>query len=340
MDNERYSRQIRFRPIGADGQSALSRKHAVIVGAGALGSVVAETLTRAGIGALTLIDRDYVEISNLQRQSLYSEADAALHLPKAIAARDRLNEINPQVVINAHVLDASPRDLDRLTRGADLVLDGTDNFETRLILNDLSAKRKFPWIYGACLGSSGMTYTFLPGVTPCLSCLLRAGAVSGASCDIGGILAPAVQMVAALQSAEALKLLTGNHAALRATFLSFDLWRNQHIEVDLTAMKSADCPTCGTRPVYPHLTAGNRMKAALLCGRDTVQLRPARGLPMTLDQLAEALSRLDGKLERNPYLLSYSFEDKRVVFFPDGRVLVHGTDQIAEAKRLYHGLIG
>lgn len=340
METDRYSRQIRFRPIGSTGQTALSAKHAVLIGAGALGSALAETLTRAGIGTLTIVDRDYVEASNLQRQFLYSDADARMRLPKAIAARNRLNEINPTVTIHAHVLDASSHELDALMQGTDLLLDATDNFDTRLILNDLAFKRGIPWIYGACIGGSGMSFTFLPGRTPCLHCLLSTGLVSGETCDLGGIIAPAVQLVAAHQAAEALKLLTGNTASLRPSFLTFDLWRNQHHEMDVSAMRNPTCPSCGSQPTYPFLAATNRMKAAVLCGRDTVQLRLASALPLTLNQLAAALSRLDGKLERNPYLLSYSFGDKRMVFFPDGRILIHGTDNLTEAKRLYHSIIG
>lgn len=340
METDRYSRQIRFRPIGSAGQSALSTKHAVLIGAGALGSTIAETLTRAGIGTLTLIDRDYVEYSNLQRQFLYSEKDARMRMPKAIAAHNRLKEINSEVTIHAHVLDASSRELDTLIHGTDLLLDATDNFDTRLILNDLALKQQIPWIYGACIGGSGMSFTFLPGVTPCLHCLLSTGLVAGETCDLGGIIAPAVQMVAAHQSAEALKLLTGNKASLRTSFLTFDLWRNQHHEMDVSGMRNPVCPSCGSRPAYPFLAASNRMKAAVLCGRDTVQLRLAGSLPLTLDQLAATLSRLEGKLERNPYLVSYSFGDKRMVFFPDGRILVHGTDNLTEAKRLYHSIMG
>ncbi|WP_438433337.1 ThiF family adenylyltransferase [Gorillibacterium sp. sgz500922] len=340
MDNDRYSRQIRFHPIGAEGQSALARKHVLIMGAGALGSSAAEILTRAGIGTLTVIDRDYVEPSNLQRQSLYRNADAEAHMPKAIAARQRLIEINPDVDIRAYVADPSARELEELAAEADLLLDGTDNFETRFLLNDLSHKRGIPWIYGACAGGAGAVFTIRPGITPCLSCLLQSGLVNGESCDIGGILAPAVQTVAAHQAVEALKLLTGNHSALRTAFLSFDLWRNQHIEVDISGMRHAACPTCGERPTYPHLSSGRRMKAAVLCGRDTVQLRLPHGLPLTLDQLEDTLTRLEGTVERNPYLLAYSFQGKRLVFFPDGRVLVHGTSRITEAKRLYHALLG
>lgn len=340
METDRYSRQIRFRPIGSVGQSTLSTKHAVLIGAGALGSALAETLTRAGIGTLTIVDRDYVETSNLQRQFLYSDADAQMRLPKAIAARNRLNAINPKVVIHAHVLDASSYELDALIQGTDLLLDATDNFDTRLILNDLALKRGIPWIYGACIGGSGMSFTFLPGHTPCLHCLLSTGLVSGETCDLGGIIAPAVQLVAAHQAAEALKLLTDNTASLRTSFLTFDLWRNQHHEMDVSAMRNPVCPSCGSHPSYPFLAATNRMKAAVLCGRDTVQLRLAGDLPLTLDQLAAILSRLDGKLERNPYLLSYSFGDKRMVFFPDGRILIHGTDSLTEAKRLYHSIMG
>ncbi|MEO3947381.1 ThiF family adenylyltransferase [Gorillibacterium sp. CAU 1737] len=340
MDHDRYSRQIRFSGIGLDGQSALRRGHAVIVGLGALGSAIAETLTRAGIGTLTILDRDYVERSNLQRQTLYTEEDAASQLPKAIAARQRLTLLNPEVTIHAHVLDAGPKELEAFLPEAQLLLDGSDNFDTRLMLNDLSHKHRIPWIYGACVGSAGMSFTILPGETPCLRCLLSSGAVSGETCDRGGIIAPAVQTVAAYQAAEALKLLTGRKDSLRSSFLSFDLWRNQHLELDLSGMRTPHCPTCGQTPTFPHLTTDNRVKAAVLCGRDTVQLRPAGGLPLSLDGLAELFARMDGQLDRNPYLLSFSHDGKRLVFFPDGRILVHGTKSIAEAKRLYHGLLG
>lgn len=212
---DRYSRQTLFQQIGEQGQKKIREKHVLIVGCGALGSANAETLVRAGIGKLTLVDRDYVEYSNLQRQQLFSETDAREQMPKAIAAKARLIEINADPVIEAHVMDATNESLRQLLKGVDLVIDATDNFDIRFILNDLLQKHRVPWIFGSCVGSTGMSYTILPDQTPCLQCLLDAIPVSGATCDTAGIIAPAVQMVVAHQSAEALKILTENEQALQ-----------------------------------------------------------------------------------------------------------------------------
>nr|WP_238323113.1 MoeB/ThiF family adenylyltransferase [Gorillibacterium massiliense] len=340
MSDDRYSRQIRFFGIGQEGQRQLACKHVLLIGAGALGSGNAEALARAGVGQISIVDRDYVELSNLNRQLLYSENDAELRMPKAIAAHKRLREINSDVTVHPHVLDATPFELKKLAENIDLIIDATDNFETRLAINDISQMYRIPWIYGACAGSYGISFTFLPGATPCLSCLLDSVPLSGATCDAAGIISPAVQMVVAHQSVEALKLLTGNRSALRSTLLTFDLWRNQHFEMDVTVSKKADCPSCGAHASYPYLSREYQTKTAVLCGRNTVQLRPAKRMERNLDELARHLSALDGNVECNPFLVSFSEKDHRMVFFKDGRVLVHGTSDIAEAKSLYHRLLG
>lgn len=254
---ERYSRQWLFDGIGKDGQNKLLKSHVLLIGAGALGTGNAEILVRAGIGKLTIADRDYVEFSNLQRQQLYEEADAIQRLPKAIAAQRRLEKINSDVEIHALVMDVSPYDWEALIRdGVDLIIDATDNFETRLMINDVSQKYNIPWIYGACVGSYGISYMIIPGESPCLQCMLDTVPLGGATCDTAGIIAPVVQMVVAYQSVEALKWLSGNREALRRKLVTFDLWTNQQSTMDVDRLRKSDCPSCGDHAVYPYLTQG------------------------------------------------------------------------------------
>jgi sulfur carrier protein ThiS adenylyltransferase len=338
--NGRYSRQELFAPIGVEGQEKLSRRHVLIIGAGALGSGNAEVLARAGVGKITIIDRDYVEWSNLQRQQLYTEEDAAGRLPKAIAAGRRLQAVNSSVVIESIVGDAGPDELEALAGSIDLIMDSTDNFDTRMVINDVAAKHSVPWIYGACVGSYGISTAFLPGETPCLSCLLEQVPIGGATCDTAGIIAPAVGMTVAYQTAEALKILVGDFKAVRRKLVTFDLWENQFSSISTSALKKEDCPSCGVNAVYPYLAYENRMKTAVLCGRNTVQIRPAAGVVLSLDAAAEQLKLAGGVVERNPFLLSFVKDGQRLVLFKDGRALVHGTKDIQEAKRVYHRYLG
>ncbi|WP_430184700.1 thiazole biosynthesis adenylyltransferase ThiF [Paenibacillus jamilae] len=336
----RYSRQELFGRIGPTGQQHIRSKHVLMVGAGALGTANADMLVRAGIGRLTLVDRDYVDWSNLQRQQLYDEADAREQIPKAVAAQRRLQQINSDVDIRALVQDVSLEEISDIAAGVDLIVDATDNFDTRLLLNDYAVKHQIPWIYGACVGSYGTTFTIVPGQTPCLHCLLGTVPLGGATCDTVGVISPAVQMVAAYQSAEALKLLTGDNSALQGKLISFDLWNNQHQAIQISAMKKADCPTCGEHPVYPFLQAEHQAKTAVLCGRDTVQIRPVMGAVRNLNEAARLLSRQGGKVEHNSYLVSAVIGVHRMVLFQDGRVLIHGTKDIAEARSIYHKYLG
>ncbi|RLQ93255.1 thiazole biosynthesis adenylyltransferase ThiF [Falsibacillus albus] len=338
--DERYSRQILFNKIGESGQKKLAEKHILIIGAGALGTGNAEQLVRAGVGKITIVDRDYVESSNLQRQQLYTEKDAETRMPKAAAAKERLQQINSSVQVEAHVADVQVNELRGLMEGVQLIIDATDNFDTRLLINDMSQKHEVPWIYGACVGSYGLSYTIIPGKSPCLKCLLESVPMGGATCDTAGIISPAVQMVTAYQSVEALKILVEDYDALRHKLVSFDLWSNRHIELDISNVKKEQCPSCGTNPSYPHLSFENQTKSAVLCGRATVQIRPSARVQRDLEQLEKALENQAGKVERNPFLLSYQFEDKRLIFFKDGRVMIHGTKDIAEAKTLYHKIVG
>lgn len=337
--DERYSRQILFTPIGHEGQRKLRQKHVLIIGAGALGSSVAEMLTRAGVGKITIADRDYVEWSNLQRQQLYTEDDARNRLPKAIAAKTRLEAINRDVAIETKVTDVTPSEMEQLIEGVDLMLDATDNFDIRMIMNDTGQKYNIPWIYGAVVSSYGISYTILPNESPCLHCLMEQIPIGGLTCDTAGIISPIVQLVTAHQAAEALKLLTENYDALRYKLVSFDLWSNQQASVNVQPVKSDNCSSCGTSPTYPFLNYENQTKTAVLCGRDTVQIRPQTTEKPDLQKTAEHLSNL-GKVEQNPFLLSFSVDANRLVLFQDGRVLVHGTNDITQAKSLYHRYFG
>ncbi|PEK99739.1 molybdopterin-synthase adenylyltransferase MoeB [Bacillus sp. AFS017336] len=336
---ERYSRQQLFTPIGEKGQELIRKKHVLIVGAGALGSASAEALVRAGIGKLTLIDRDYVEMSNLQRQQLYSEEDAFEKLPKVIAAKQRLHKINAEVSINALVMDATSENMDILLNDIDVIIDATDNFDIRFIINDLSQKYEIPWVYGSCVGSLGMCCTILPSKTPCLNCILKGVPVPGATCDTAGIISPAVQLVSAFQVAEALKIVVEDYSAVNPKFLTFDLWNNQHFSFKVTKLKSDECPSCGLNKTYPYLSFENQTKTSTLCGRNTVQIRPSVTKNYDFNELEHQL-RQHGKVERNPYLISCQLEDYRFVIFLDGRVFVHGTNNIQEAKKLYYRLLG
>jgi sulfur carrier protein ThiS adenylyltransferase len=334
----RYSRQLLFSPIGEKGQQALRQKHVLIIGAGALGSGNAESLVRAGVGKVTIVDRDYVDWSNLQRQQLYEETDVTNQLPKAIAAKQRLHAINSDVEVEAHVLDVTVETFTRLIQGVDIILDATDNFDTRLMINDLSMKYTIPWIYGACVGSYGLSYTILPHETPCLSCLLESIPLGGMTCDTVGIISPAVQMVVAHQTTEALKLLVGDREALSNKLVSFDLWKNEFSRLHVQNCKNNHCTSCGENPTYPFLAEEKQTKSAILCGRDTVQLRlPNKDID--LEHYANILTK-QMNVTVNPYLLSFEVEENKLVLFKDGRVLVHGTKDMTKAKTLYHRFFG
>ncbi len=340
--HRRYSRQELFAPLGTSGQEQLGRSSVLIVGAGALGSSSAETLVRAGVGHVTIVDRDYVEWSNLQRQQLFTEEDAAGRVPKAIAAQQRLQQINSTVRIDAHIADVTADELQELIEGVDLIMDATDNFETRLLINDMAQKNNIPWIYGGCVGSYGITFTIIPGVTPCLQCLMETAPLGGDTCDTSGIIPPAVQMVVAHQTTEAIKLLSGKQEQLRGTLLSFDLWRNEQVSIKMNSARRPGCPSCGQEPTYPHLSRDAQSKSEVLCGRDTVQIRPAQRQALDLQQTASRLKGLgQHEITVNPFLLSMTLEQgRRMVVFGDGRVMVHGTKDIAEARTIYHRYFG
>ncbi|MDV6036292.1 thiazole biosynthesis adenylyltransferase ThiF [Bacillus sp. SM-B1] len=338
--NNRYSRQELFSPIGEEGQQKIREKHVLIIGAGALGSANAEMFVRAGVGTVTIVDRDYVDWSNLQRQQLYAESDVENNLPKAVAAKKRLEEINSEVRVKALVQDVTAEELEELVTNVNVMIDATDNFETRFIVNDIAQKYSIPWIYGACVGSYGLSYTILPSKTPCLSCLLQSIPLGGATCDTAGIISPAVSLVVSHQVTEALKLLVEDYESLRDGLVSFDVWKNEYSCMNVQKLRKHNCPSCGENALYPYLNKENTSKTAVLCGRNTVQIRPPYKEEMDFERYKELLNDRVNDLNVNPYLLSFSVEEKRLVAFKDGRVLVHGTKDISEAKTIYHRYFG
>ena len=333
----RYSRQELFAGIGCEGQEKIRRSRVLVVGCGALGSATAETMARAGVGALTLVDRDFVETTNLQRQSLFDEEDAALARPKAIAAEARLVRLNSEVAVRGIVADVDAALADRLVREADLVLDGTDNFETRYVLNDVCVRAGVPWVYGACVAAHGAALAVLPGKTPCLRCVLgeRPAAGSGETCDTSGVVAPIVQVVAGVQAAEALKILAGRETALVDGLVTVDLWAGT-FDVAGFAGRAPWCPSCAQgRFDYAEAPPAG---AAVLCGRDAVQLRTG-GLPIDVLRLAARL-RAAGEVVANEHLVRLRASDAELVVFADGRAIVKGTADAARARAVLARYVG
>lgn len=335
----RYSRQERFGPIGREGQQRLRAARVLVAGCGALGSALAETLARAGVGALTVADRDFVEESNLQRQSLFEEQDARQGLPKAVAAEARLRRLNSDVQVRGRVLDLGPENIEPLVAEADLVLDGSDNFELRYVLNDACLKLGRPWIYGACVSSYGLVLVVLPAQRPCLRCVLgdRPAPGSGPTCDTAGVIAPIVQTVAALQATEALKLLAGRREALLPGLVNVDVWQGTFDVLDLSGQPPS-CPACTARR-FDYLDEQRPAGAASLCGRDAVQVRAPAGARLDLSEL-EARLRPLGLVSRNAYLLRLAAPEGELVVFEDGRAIVKGTDDLARARALYARYVG
>jgi len=333
---ERYSRQVLFPGIGVEGQRKLANARIAIVGCGATGSALASLLARSGVGTIRIIDRDYVEPSNLQRQSLFDESDAAESLPKAIAAVRKIAAFNSQIVLEPHVADLIPANIDSLLAGIDLILDGTDNFETRYLINDYAVKFSLPWIYSAAVGSYCATLNVLPGRTACLACLFPE-APGGAldTCETAGILNSAVNLAASLAATEALKLLTGASDHLRRTLLSFDLWRNQRAEI-VADHPRPGCRACGARN-FIHL-AGEGRPHITLCGRNSVQIHE-RHRPLNLAQMTERL-KPHGTVRHNDFVLKFWQEPYEMTLFPDGRAIIKGTTDMAVARGLYSRYVG
>lgn len=339
--DERYSRQMRFAPLGEEGQRRLAAGRALVCGLGALGSALAGTLVRAGVGMVRVVDRDFLELSNLQRQTLYDEEDVASGLPKAIAAERKLRAINSQVAIEAYVADVTHKNIDTLAGDVDVIVDGSDNFEIRFLINDFALAHDKPWVYGGAIGAEGQSITIVPGETPCLACVLPEPPPAGASptCDTAGILAPAIQMVAAMQATEALKLLSGNRDAISRDWTVFDLWNNRLRQIDLAPLRGeASCRACGQRD-FVWLDGQRGSQTALLCGRNAVQLRPSGPESLDLGNLGDQLSGV-GEVFQNEYLLRLEVSPYTITLFPDGRAIVAGTDDVGVARGLFARYVG
>ncbi len=341
-DDERYSRQVLFQGIGAVGQAQIKQGHAAVVGVGATGAAAASLLVRAGVGRITLIDRDFVEPSNLQRQVLFDEDDARDALPKAEAARRHLARVNSSVALEAHIADLVPANVAELVGGADIVLDCTDNFETRYLLNDFCVREAKPWIYAAAVGSYAATMNILPRsferakATACLACIFPAAPGGNVeTCETAGILSTAVNLAASLQVTEALKFLTGQPQLMRRTLVSYDLWSGQRSEI-ATGTPREDCEVCEERR-FRYL-AGEGRPHITLCGRNSVQIHEHHR-PVDLPALKERLAPL-GVVRGNGMLLRFERGAHTITVFPDGRALVQGTTDVGLARSLYARFIG
>ena len=337
---ERYSRQILFDGIGEQGQRRLLASRAVVIGCGALGAIHIETLARAGVGALRVIDRDVVELSNLHRQILYTEDDARAGLPKAIAAAERVRRINSDVDVDGVVQDIDPLTVERAIRDADVVLDATDNFETRYIVNDAASKLRRPWVYGAVVGGGGLTMTIRPGVTACLRCLFETMPPPGSSptCDTAGVAMPAVAVIASIQAAEAIKLLAGREDLLHGGLMQIDVWENRFSRIGLDGLREqSNCPVC-SRGEYEYLD-GSGQRATTMCGRGAVQVSAAGAVALDLETLAERL-RAAGDVQLNEYLLRFRTGDIEMTVFRDARSIIKGVSDPAQARSLYARYVG
>lgn len=330
--NNRYSRQELF--LGLESQKKIENGSIFIIGAGALGSSSAEMLARAGVGKITIVDRDYVEWSNLQRQHLFSETHAENKIPKAVAAKQRLEQINSEITIHSLISDVHGLNIEEMIKGHDIILDATDNFETRLIANDAAVKHGIPFIMGACVASYGTSFPVIPGATPCLHCLLNHLPIDGMTCETVGVISPIVQMITAIQVTQALKILVGE--PVKPILKSLDVWKDERADIDVSRLKNPECPTCGTQPTYPYLQFDNQTKSDVLCGREAVQIRPATTYEFTLQFFLENLHGIVSNPIINPFLFSCEFENYRVVFFRDGRAIIHGTNDTKVARTVYN----
>ena len=333
---ERYSRQILFPPIGAEGQKRLAAGRVAIVGCGATGSALASLLARAGVGYLRIIDRDYVEPSNLQRQVLFDEADAAECLPKAIAAARKIKSFNSAITVEPQSADLTPQNAEELLGGVDLLLDGTDNFETRYLINDFAISKGMPWIYSAAVASYAVTMTVLPGQTACLACIFPdspRGMVE--TCDTSGILNSAVNLIASIACTEALKLLVGASDRLRQTLLSYDVWSNDFAEIS-TAKPRPGCRACDLRD-FVHLSGEGRPHITL-CGRNSVQIHECHR-PLDFEEVTRRLTP-HGPVRHNEFILKFWREPYELTLFPDGRAIIKGTTDTAVARSLYARYVG
>ncbi|MGE0870045.1 MAG: ThiF family adenylyltransferase [Kofleriaceae bacterium] len=336
---DRYSRQRLFFGIGDQGQASISGKRVTLFGCGALGTHLAQHLVRAGVGFIRICDRDFVELDNLQRQVLFDEDDVRSCMPKAEAAAAKLRRINSNITIEARVVDISYANVEDQIADVDLVVDGTDNFDTRYLLNEACIKAGKSWVYGGVVGSTGMVFMVHPGKTACFACMLPEQPEPGTAqtCDTAGALSPAVAVVAALQSAEALKFLAGKHQALSGKLMTIDVWNNEFQSMAIDRLDR--CPVCvGHEQVF--LTARAGGTATSLCGRNAVQITPSAGSTIDLIELEQRLKAVSPAIKRNEFLIRADLEGCETTIFPDGRAIVKGTSDMTRARALYARFIG
>lgn len=339
MLTERYSRHILFAGIGDAGQRRIHDAGVAVVGCGALGTCSSEMLVRAGIGRLVLVDRDYVELSNLHRQSLFTEENARQGLPKAVAAERALSAINTEVRIRALVNDVTSENIAEICAGCSLIVDGTDNFETRYLVNDYSVQTGTPWVYGACVGSFGTACAFVPGRTGCFRCLCEEPPAGAGieTCDTAGVVAPIVHTVAAFQVAQALKLITGSSVA---TFklLQVDVWDDTWRAVSLEGLRNPECDCC-VKKKFVFLEGSQESRLTRLCGRNAVQISPGRPVQLDFTELSVRLART-AQVEFNDYMMRIKVAEFEIALFPDGRSIIKGTDDPGLARAVYSRYVG
>jgi adenylyltransferase/sulfurtransferase len=339
---ERYSRQMRFYGIGKEGQRKLLGAHVTLCGCGALGTVLANVLVRAGVGHLRLVDRDFIETSNLQRQVLFDEHDVAESLPKAEAAARKLGAINSSVHVEPVVTDIDRTNIVRLCEDADLILDGTDNFEIRYLINDVAVKLNKPWVYGGCIGSHGQVMAILPGQTPCLRCVIEEAPAPGetGTCETAGVLGPVVNIVASLQAVEAIKILTGNLDQVNRELTYIDIWENVHKRMKVAPLLGkVDCPCCQRRR-FEWLEGQHGSQTTTLCGRNAVQVSHRTPGRLNFEEMAGHLEAMGGQVSYNRFLLKFTVGDYELTVFPDGRAIIKGTSDVERARTLYAKYIG
>ncbi|QIZ07085.1 thiazole biosynthesis adenylyltransferase ThiF [Priestia megaterium] len=339
-DLERYSRQILFQQIGESGQIKLQNSKVAIVGVGALGTVIANHLVRSGVGYIRLIDRDLVELSNLQRQTLFDEEDAKLQLPKVIAAKKRLNRINSTVTVDAVIADLNLDNAEELLTDFNCIVDGTDNFMTRFLINDVAVKFGIPWVHGAAVSSRGMFATIKPGITPCYRCLFpHVPSGTGETCDTVGVLSPLTDIIGSFQAMEALKILVDEKTT--PNLEQIDIWDYTTMQMDISEGRNPNCPTCVNHQ-FDFLDRSSELQVAYttLCGRNTIQINPRNKRDLDVKKVAANLKK-SGKVSGNDYLIRFTpEEDISIVVFKDARVLIHGTNDVVKAKLLYSKYIG
>ncbi|MGI8811893.1 MAG: ThiF family adenylyltransferase [Pyrinomonadaceae bacterium] len=337
--NQRYSRQILFPEIGKDGQEKIANARVLLVGCGALGASHAEMLARAGVGDLRIVDRDFVEFTNLQRQTLFKEEDARQRLPKAAAAKLRIAEINSEIEVDAVIADVNNSNVESLISDVDIVIDGTDNFQIRYLLNDACVKHTKTWIYGAAVSGYGTTMTIIPAVSPCLRCVFDEMPDAGSSptCDTAGVIMPIIASVSAVQVTEALKLIVGDIDSLHRSILQIDIWRNDWRKIELGAA-NPQCKTCGLHS-YEFLDAQAQDFSAVLCGRDAVQIVPPKPGVLDLKNFAKRLAGVT-EIKQNEYLIRFTAGEHEVTLFADGRAIIRGTDDVTAARSTYARYVG